>query len=39
MTVEFKLELVLIPVSDVDGARDFCTQAAGFTLVGERTCR
>jgi hypothetical protein len=33
MTVEFKLELVLIPVSDVDGARDFCTQAAGFTLV------
>lgn len=31
--MEFKLELVLIPVSDVDGARDFCTQAAGFTLV------
>jgi len=30
--VDFKLELVLIPVSDVDRARDFYTQTLGFTL-------
>jgi catechol 2,3-dioxygenase-like lactoylglutathione lyase family enzyme len=28
--MDFKLELVLIPVSDVDRAKDFYTQAAGF---------
>jgi hypothetical protein len=27
-----KLELVLIPVSDVDRARDFYTQVVGFAL-------
>jgi hypothetical protein len=26
--MDFKLELVLIPVSDVDRAKAFCTQAA-----------
>jgi catechol 2,3-dioxygenase-like lactoylglutathione lyase family enzyme len=30
--VDFKLELVLIPVSDVDRAKDFYTQKAGFNL-------
>ena len=30
--MDYKLELVLIPVSDVDRARDFYTQAAGFTV-------
>jgi catechol 2,3-dioxygenase-like lactoylglutathione lyase family enzyme len=34
--VDYKLELVLIPVSDVDRARDFYTQAAGFTLEVDR---
>lgn len=30
--VDFKLELVMIPVSDVDRAKDFYTQTVGFTL-------
>ena len=39
--MDFKLELVLIPVSDVDRAKAFYTEQAGFTLdvdtrVGER---
>jgi catechol 2,3-dioxygenase-like lactoylglutathione lyase family enzyme len=30
--VDFKLELVLIPVSDVDRAKDFYVENAGFNL-------
>jgi catechol 2,3-dioxygenase-like lactoylglutathione lyase family enzyme len=30
--VDFKLELMLIPVTDVDRARAFYTEQAGFTL-------
>jgi catechol 2,3-dioxygenase-like lactoylglutathione lyase family enzyme len=30
--VDFKLELVLIPVSDIDRAKDFYTTKVGFTL-------
>jgi catechol 2,3-dioxygenase-like lactoylglutathione lyase family enzyme len=30
--VDFKLELVLIPVSDVDRAKDFYVEKAGFNL-------
>jgi catechol 2,3-dioxygenase-like lactoylglutathione lyase family enzyme len=30
--VDFKLELVLIPVSDVDRAKTFYTETAGFNL-------
>lgn len=30
--MEFKLELVMIPVTDVDRAKDFYTQAVGFKL-------
>jgi catechol 2,3-dioxygenase-like lactoylglutathione lyase family enzyme len=30
--MDFKLELVLLPVSDVDRAKDFYTDKAGFTL-------
>jgi catechol 2,3-dioxygenase-like lactoylglutathione lyase family enzyme len=30
--VDYKLELVIIPVTDVDRAKEFYTQAAGFTL-------
>ncbi len=30
--MDFKLELVLLPVGDVDRAKDFCTRAAGFAL-------
>jgi catechol 2,3-dioxygenase-like lactoylglutathione lyase family enzyme len=30
--VDFKLELVIIPVSDVDRAKDFYVQQAGFRL-------
>jgi catechol 2,3-dioxygenase-like lactoylglutathione lyase family enzyme len=30
--MDFKLELVMIPVSDVDRAKDFYTQKAGFGL-------
>ena len=30
--MDFKLELVLIPVSDVDRAKDFYTNTLGFTL-------
>ena len=38
--MDFKLELVLIPVTDVDRAKDFYTRQAGFqlevdTMVGE----
>jgi catechol 2,3-dioxygenase-like lactoylglutathione lyase family enzyme len=41
LTLDFRLELVLIPVSDVDRAKDFYTNRAGFTLevdgrVGDR---
>jgi catechol 2,3-dioxygenase-like lactoylglutathione lyase family enzyme len=32
MPVDFKLELVVIPVSDVDRAKEFYTQIVGFTL-------
>jgi catechol 2,3-dioxygenase-like lactoylglutathione lyase family enzyme len=31
-SVDFKLELVVIPVSDVDRAKAFYTEKAGFTL-------
>ena len=31
-TVDWKLELVIIPVSDVDRARDFYAQQVGFNL-------
>ena len=31
--MDYKPELVLIPVSDLDRARDFYTQAAGVTLA------
>src|SRR5215208_6210658 len=31
-TVDFKLELVLVPVSDVDRAKAFYTEQAGFNL-------
>jgi len=30
--VDFKLELVVVPVSDVDRAKEFYTERAGFTL-------
>jgi catechol 2,3-dioxygenase-like lactoylglutathione lyase family enzyme len=30
--MDFRLELIQVPVSDVDRARDFYTQQAGFTL-------
>jgi hypothetical protein len=30
--VDYKPKLALIPVSGLDRARDFCTQAAGTTL-------
>ncbi|HXP19147.1 MAG TPA: VOC family protein [Streptosporangiaceae bacterium] len=30
--VDFKLELVVVPVSDVDRAKDFYTAKAGFTM-------
>jgi catechol 2,3-dioxygenase-like lactoylglutathione lyase family enzyme len=30
--VDFKLELIMIPVSDVDRAKAFYTQTAGFKL-------
>jgi len=30
--VDFKLELVVVPVSDVDRAKEFYTEKAGFTL-------
>jgi catechol 2,3-dioxygenase-like lactoylglutathione lyase family enzyme len=30
--VDFKLELVVVPVSDVDRAKEFYTDRAGFTL-------
>ena len=30
--MDFKLELVLLPVSDMDMAKDFYTEKAGFTL-------
>src|SRR5438552_17934982 len=30
--MDLKLELVLVPVSDVDRAKSFCTEQAGFQL-------
>jgi catechol 2,3-dioxygenase-like lactoylglutathione lyase family enzyme len=33
MTVDYKLELVLIPVSDADRAKAFYVEQAGFTLL------
>jgi catechol 2,3-dioxygenase-like lactoylglutathione lyase family enzyme len=33
MTVDYKLELVLIPVSDVDRAKRFYVEQAGFDLL------
>ena len=33
MTVDFKLELVLIPVSDADRAKRFYLRQAGFDLL------
>ena len=30
--MDFKLELVVVPVSDVDRAKEFYTEKAGFTL-------
>lgn len=30
--MDFKLELVVVPVSDVDRAKEFYTERAGFTL-------
>ena len=30
--MDWKLELVVVPVSDVDRAKDFYTEQAGFTL-------
>ncbi len=35
--MEMKLELVAVPVSDVDRARDFYAQQAGFTLDHDHT--
>jgi catechol 2,3-dioxygenase-like lactoylglutathione lyase family enzyme len=31
-SMDFKLELVLIPVSDIDRAKEFYTEKAGFSL-------
>jgi catechol 2,3-dioxygenase-like lactoylglutathione lyase family enzyme len=36
-TVDFRLELVLIPVSDVDRAKAFYTEKAGFNLDVDTT--
>jgi catechol 2,3-dioxygenase-like lactoylglutathione lyase family enzyme len=33
--VDYKLELVLVPVSDVDRAKAFYTEKAGFNLDGD----
>jgi catechol 2,3-dioxygenase-like lactoylglutathione lyase family enzyme len=33
--MDYKLELVLIPVADVDRAMDFYTQVLGFSLDGD----
>ena len=33
--MDYKLELVLVPVADVDRAMDFYTQQAGFNLDGD----
>jgi predicted enzyme related to lactoylglutathione lyase len=35
--MDFKLELIPVPVSDVDGAKDFYTRAAGFSLDNDVT--
>jgi catechol 2,3-dioxygenase-like lactoylglutathione lyase family enzyme len=37
VSVDFKLELVAIPVTDVDRARDFYVQKAGFNLDHDHT--
>jgi len=34
--VDFKLELVLVPVSDVDPAKTFYIEKASFTLAVDR---
>ena len=33
--MDLKLELVLVPVSDVDRAKAFYTEKLGFSLTGE----
>lgn len=35
--MDFKLELVAVPVSDVDRAKDFYTEKAGFVLDHDHT--
>jgi predicted enzyme related to lactoylglutathione lyase len=35
--VDYKLELVTVPVSDVDRAKDFYSERAGFTLDYDQT--
>jgi hypothetical protein len=37
--MDYKLELVLIPVSDVDRAKNFYLEQAGFELSGARQLR
>ena len=37
--MDFKLELVLIPVSDVDRAKAFYVEKCGFTLMSSAWCR
>src|SRR4051812_15770660 len=36
-TVQYRLELVQVPVSDVDRAKDFYVNKAGFTLDHDHT--
>ena len=36
LTMDYKLELVAVPVSDVDRARDFYVDQAGFGLTSTR---
>jgi catechol 2,3-dioxygenase-like lactoylglutathione lyase family enzyme len=37
VVMDFKLELVAVPVSDVDRARDFYAEKVGFTLDHDHT--
>ncbi|MCU1373618.1 MAG: Glyoxalase/bleomycin resistance protein/dioxygenase [Actinomycetia bacterium] len=37
MVMDFKLELVAVPVSDVDRAKDFYAEKVGFTLDHDHT--
>ncbi|MGH2590539.1 MAG: VOC family protein [Actinomycetota bacterium] len=37
--MDFKLELLPVPVTDVDRAKDFYTERAGFTLDNDVTVR